>query len=324
LGDVGDQVGISFNGILADQTRLGVNATPLHAEANASKVDPGNPARGIPDSTASVYGSARANAGQVGASIFLDWVYPVDSWGAVAWAYTADTVQVSNPGLANQTVSVLVNAAASGGLSVAGAAADADARAFLNFGGIAGLAPYLGADSPYFYYENPTNTGTAEIFSDRGYQQIYDFDSNGNAIYRTIYDYSPRWTTWAVDVMLDGNGNGTFSTLLSLVVSAGEDGTCHTSCRQETGVGASDYSHTVVGWYSALDANTNVNSVAGWTAPVSSVPMPPTFWLMLLGLGALVGVTRRKSPGGSEQVKTNALAQLLMPRTPDTCARPWL
>lgn len=243
------------------------------------------------DSVAGLYMSARADGGTVGAQTTIDWIYPIDYWGADASAQTADNVTLSLPTHANRTVSVDFNVWVSGGMSGAGRAATGRATAqftIIGLNAIDGLRALGGAPDPYFTVGPHEARGV--IFTDELNHIDLGHDANGNTQFLTYVDQSPRWNQWRLDVNLDSQGQASLWASLELFVNAGEDGTCASAtaanCKFETGAAAVDYGHTVGGYFTPVTPDLVLTSFAGWAAPVPE-PSALALWLSALGvLGA--------------------------------------
>jgi len=264
LGQVGQYVSANGSGIgFAENSGLG--------SVTAVKSGSYSDGWGSTGSVANYDVKARAAAGEVGLYNSFSYTNGGDWYSSSASAYSNDVVSIFDASHANSSVGITFSASIHGGLSSWDSNPDnqgAQGQVYAEFD----VAEFNSTTSTWNY---PTQTSL-----------FYDSTSYG------ITTYGARSPSFTYYLMLDSNGYGQLATRLSIGSYASEG---VSKWSPSSGGVLAGYYHTVGITVGAQSASTTITSQGGWNVgSVSAVPEPETYAMLLVGLGLVSVVARRR------------------------------
>ena len=273
LGQVGQSTDVGAWGVAgSSDTGLGAVSSSISGTVNDL---------GYLGSSSTFSSQARAASGTVGTYIDLSYSNG-GGYQASASAYSGDILAIFDLAHANQQVGITFEAVVHGTMTSPGSGIVGSTWAQLAYGEYGGT-PTLGGVPGW--YNGPSSQEYL----------IYDNMINGTSISNA---YPASFTYY---LTLDSNGLGSVAALLSqntLVTTEGPGWSATSS-----GSLLADYYNTVSMSVRSQFDTTTITSQGGWnvvnTIPVSPVPEPETYAMLLAGLGLIGFIARRKNQNGT-------------------------
>lgn len=267
LGEVGQStdVGVYLYGGDSAPTAAG----DVFSSISGTVSDPG-----YAGSSSTFNSQARATHGEVGTYAELNYSNG-GGYQVRAEAYSGDILEFN--GVANSTIDFTFDAVVHGAMTGSGSGIFGNTLAQLAYGEYGGT-PTLGG-VPGWYYGPSAQMDL-----------INDNIVNGVANPGSIVP------TFTYTLTLDGSGHGSVAALLSMnsLITTGGAGWSTSS----SGSTLADYLNTVSITVSTQSATTTITSQGGWNvvnnSPITAVPEPETYAMLLAGLGLLGFIGQRR------------------------------